>query len=147
VAQQIEAERPKRAANLYAGAAHALADGGDEAHALKQARAALGLFLKNDMGDRASTFYTNISKKLRNKGLGAAADLLQQEFGGQVGAATTTSADSKAGTGGAVTAPVVRGRLPSNCPTCGGPARSDEADWIDEHSAACVYCGGVLQAT
>jgi hypothetical protein len=141
VAGEIETDRPKRAANLHAGAAHAFADGENEAKALTQARAALGLFLKNEMGDRAGVFYTNISKKLRNKGGASAADLLQQEFGSQVGATSTSIAATPA------TAPLVRGRLPSSCPTCGGPARSDEADWIDEHSAACIYCGGVLQAT
>ena len=42
---------------------------------------------------------------------------------------------------------VQRGSLPAKCPSCGGPIRSDEVNWIDSHSAECAYCGGVIKAT
>ena len=29
--------------------------------------------------------------------------------------------------------------LPTHCPACGGPLRSDEADWIDEITAECPF--------
>ena len=42
---------------------------------------------------------------------------------------------------------VQRGSLPAKCPSCGGPVRSDEVNWIDPHSAECAYCGGIVKAT
>ena len=36
--------------------------------------------------------------------------------------------------------------LPTTCPGCGGPLRSDEVDWADEATAECPYCGGSVRA-
>lgn len=37
--------------------------------------------------------------------------------------------------------------LPAKCPSCGGPIRSDEVNWIDPYSAECAYCGDIVKAT
>ena len=42
--------------------------------------------------------------------------------------------------------PSSRGRLPVKCPSCGGALRPDEVVWFDPLSAACAYCGSVVQA-
>ena len=34
--------------------------------------------------------------------------------------------------------------LPSTCPKCGGPIRSQEAKWTGPRSADCPYCGAKL---
>lgn len=136
VAAKLEARQPRRAANLHAQAAHAFADGGGEPGALAQARDALRQFAALEMTDRSAAFYANITRKLRAHNLTSTADLLQQEFGGGQAAASAASAED---------AEPKRGRLPSSCPTCGGPARSDQVEWIDSQSAACAYCGAVLQ--
>ena len=36
--------------------------------------------------------------------------------------------------------------LPTTCPGCGGPIRSDEVDWVDEATAECPYCGSAVRA-
>jgi len=36
--------------------------------------------------------------------------------------------------------------LPTHCPSCGAPVRSDEVDWIDEVTAECLYCGSPVRA-
>jgi hypothetical protein len=36
--------------------------------------------------------------------------------------------------------------LPTHCPGCGGPVRSDEVEWVDEATAECPYCGSVVRA-
>jgi hypothetical protein len=36
--------------------------------------------------------------------------------------------------------------LPTACPGCGGPLRSDEVDWADELTAECPYCGSSVRA-
>jgi hypothetical protein len=35
--------------------------------------------------------------------------------------------------------------LPSHCPFCGGPLRSDEVEWIDPATAECTFCGSPVQ--
>jgi len=35
--------------------------------------------------------------------------------------------------------------LPTHCPSCGGPIRADEADWIDSLSAECPFCGSPVR--
>ena len=36
--------------------------------------------------------------------------------------------------------------LPTTCPGCGGPLRSDEVEWADEATAECPYCGSAVRA-
>ncbi|MGC1375636.1 MAG: hypothetical protein WA821_05410 [Anaerolineales bacterium] len=36
--------------------------------------------------------------------------------------------------------------LPTHCPACGGPIRSDEVDWIDDQTAECQFCGSPVRA-
>lgn len=36
--------------------------------------------------------------------------------------------------------------IPTHCPACGGPIRSDEVDWIDPVSVKCPYCGSPVRA-
>ena len=36
--------------------------------------------------------------------------------------------------------------LPTLCPACSAPLRSDEVEWIDAQSAACAYCGSRVRA-
>jgi hypothetical protein len=35
--------------------------------------------------------------------------------------------------------------LPTNCPTCGGPLRVKEVDWLDDITAECPYCGNAVR--
>jgi len=34
-----------------------------------------------------------------------------------------------------------RPQLPIHCPSCGGPIRADEVEWLDATTAECPYCG------
>jgi len=125
---------PRRAANLHAQAAHAYADGQQEQEALTQARAALTLFLQYKMLQRSPVFYANITRKLNARGMKNAAAALAQEFGGRVGPVP-----------GPLPAPSSRGKLPTNCPKCGGPLHPNEANWIDANTVECDYCGALIQ--
>jgi hypothetical protein len=39
-----------------------------------------------------------------------------------------------------------RPALPLKCPSCGGPLRPEEVEWLDHVTAACPYCGGSVRA-
>ncbi len=36
--------------------------------------------------------------------------------------------------------------LPTHCPACGGPLRSDEVDWVDHNTVECPFCGSPVRA-
>ena len=38
-----------------------------------------------------------------------------------------------------------RPSLPTQCPGCGAPIRSDETIWIDQKTAECLYCSNPVQ--
>jgi hypothetical protein len=45
----------------------------------------------------------------------------------------------------AVPAPAKKPILPTHCPGCGGPVKSDDVDWLDEATAECNWCGSPLR--
>jgi hypothetical protein len=47
---------------------------------------------------------------------------------------------------GSAAGPVKKPVLPTSCPGCGGPLRSDEVEWADDVTAECPYCGGTVRA-
>ena len=138
VAQAMQqSNHPRRAANLYARAAHAFADGNRGQGSLGYARAALALFIQTNMLPRASMFYANITRKLTAKGMQAAAGELQAEFGARMAGqpAMPAPADRPA-----------HGLLPTTCPQCGAPVHGDELSWVDDRTAECEYCGALLRS-
>ncbi len=135
-AQALKTGHPRRAGNLNTRAAHAYVDGKNEALALTQSRSALSLFVQLQMQGRATQFFTNIQNHMQKAGMASALATLRQEFGAQI---PTTSGPAQA-----TPSPAKKGHLPSQCPGCGAPVRSDEVDWVDEQSAECAFCGSIL---
>jgi len=35
--------------------------------------------------------------------------------------------------------------LPVSCPSCGGPLRPDEVEWVDSITAECTFCGSLVR--
>ena len=126
-------ERRKVAAEFHSRAAHCFVDGGAEQTGLSEAQAALRVFTNLGMEERRERFLNNISRKFKIHSMPAAVGSLRIEFG---------RAESRQAE---MPEPLPNLRLPVMCPQCGGPMRSDEVEWIDQHSAECNYCGGVVQ--
>ena len=136
LAAQMEAtNHSRRAANLHARAAHAFADSQAGQMALGQARSALNLFIANGMALRTPMFYSNITRKLGRGGMQNAARSLQQEYSGRLGVAAAQPAPARH-----------RGSLPTSCPKCGAPVHGSEANWVDDNTAECDYCGALMRA-
>ncbi len=47
---------------------------------------------------------------------------------------------------GPAAGPAPKRLLPTACPSCGAPLRSDDVEWIDEVTAECPFCGGAVRA-
>lgn len=119
------AGQPQRGANLHADAAQAFAESHNEAPALLQARAALKLFLKYKMDERAAVFYTKITQTLTQHALPGAAATLEKEFGSRLVKTAPAAA-------------AVAARLPANCPQCGAPVHLSD---MQAGTLECPFCG------
>jgi len=138
LAQHMEAnQHPRRAANFHAMAANAFADSNSEQGATEHARAALQLFLQYQMNQRTSMFFTNITRKMNDRGMQGAADQLEKQFGGQVKKLPAAPAADKT---------THHGVLPTNCTKCGAPIHGNEANWVDENTVECEYCGVLIRS-
>ena len=126
--------QPQRAANLHAQAALAFAQSHDEAPALMQARAALNLFVQFRMFERASVFHADITRELTQRGMKDAADTLTNEFASRIVSPPTHAS------------PHAAAHLPTSCPQCGAPIRSNEVHWIDDNTAECNYCSASIRS-
>ncbi len=137
LADELGQARPRQAANLHAAAAHAFVGAGAAEQALQQADQALRMFQQYRMLQRFPVFFANITRKMQDAGMQAAAQKLESEFGVEA-----QQAQPVVDAGAAER----RGALPAICPHCGAAVRSDEVEWIDAVSAECIYCGGIIQA-
>lgn len=124
------AKQPRRAASVHAQAALAFARSRNES-ALMQARAALTLMLQYKLDQQASVFYEDILREFTKRGMQPAAQALANEFAAQVAPAPAPVNPHAA----------QFARLPSNCPHCGAPLRSEEVHWVDARTVECVFCG------
>lgn len=132
-ARRLQNSQPRQAANLYARAAHTYIDSGDAQATVYQARAALTLFLQLDMGQRAQVFLANITRRLNERGMVAAATVLQQEYGARISNSPLAEAQPQ------------RGELPTHCPHCGAALYREEVNWLDGQTAECDYCGSPVR--
>ncbi len=44
-----------------------------------------------------------------------------------------------------IAAGMKRADIPTHCPSCGGPARPEEVEWLDDATAECAYCGSPIR--
>lgn len=136
LAQEASARsQPRRAVQLHLRAGEAYAQAGRGEQALAQARAAIAI-IRSVGGDWwATRMMARIVEGLRRAGLTAEAETLERELAG-----FAPSGEEESGP------PMpARGRLPTHCPQCGGPLRSDEVEWIDDHTAECPFCGSAVR--
>jgi len=128
----------QRAAQMHLEAARSLLMVNDGQAAVAHVRAALPLFLQVGRIGQAEAVYQRTVHELRARGMKAEADALEHDRRSEFSQAAPTPAPG-------FTPSPARDRLPAKCPQCGGPVRGDEVEWIDDHSAGCLYCGSVVQ--
>lgn len=128
-------QHPRKAANMHAMASNAFADAKEEKQALQQAQVALRFFVRLQMMPRAAQFYGNICAKMNQNGMTDSATELETEFGPMLANIPARAmGDPRQGPR----------HLPTSCPKCGAPLRSDEVEWVDAVTASCSFCGSVI---
>ena len=106
-------------------------------HGLK----ALQFFIQASRPGKVRRLVPRMMAVLHRKGYHDEAEKLRQEVDALLGVPPGERAIPWGGRA------VQRGSLPAKCPSCGGPVRSDEVNWIDPCSAECPYCGGIVKTT
>ncbi len=128
--------RIKPAGFLAMQAGRAYAQAGRGAEALNQARRALDIMLNAGNPVRAARAMPRAIAFLRAHGLNVQAAALEKEATQRLAKLGLTLQPGP--NFGART-------LPSSCPNCAGPLRSDEVEWIDAVSAECPWCGSAVK--
>jgi hypothetical protein len=109
---------------------------GNGAEALKSAAKSLQTLRDLDLYHRAVGFYTTLTQAIEARRLVRALDALRAEFSHQ--AVILTREMRKY--------PLPLRKLPTYCPGCELPMRTDAVDWITPARAECDYCGTVVDA-
>lgn len=129
-----------RAGDLYLEAARCYLQIDDIDRADDHGLKALRLFIQARRPGKVRRLVPRMMAVLHRKGYHDEAEKLRQEVDALLGALPGERAipwGERA---------VQRGSLPAKCPSCDGPIRSDEVNWIDSYSAECAYCGGIIKA-
>ena len=136
LAQRAEARNGPRTPAFLMQAGRARLQMGDAAAAVEHFKHALNLLAQTKRFTWLYRAGTRTVQDLKTHGLEKEA----QEISALV------SANVPAGNVPAGPQNQTRPPLPTHCPACGGPVRSDEADWIDEQTAECPFCGSPVRA-
>ena len=121
---------------LQAGQARLL--GGQIPAGMAHIMQALGLFAERGQFQRLYHAGMRFAAELKVRGMQAEMKQIEDYLKTTLPAGFVPSV----GSGAAKPRPV----LPTNCPGCGGPIRSDEVEWADESTAECPYCGSAVRA-
>lgn len=131
---------PGRAAHLAARAGHAFLLGEDAERAQAHIRRAVHLSIQAGDIPGAVQMLRRALSELEEGGYSEAAQSLRAEFEERLQRHGLSLADE-------APAPARRSAgLPGQCPSCMGPVRPDEVEWLDEVSVLCSYCGTVIKA-
>ncbi len=143
VAQRMENRlRPNRAAFLFLQAGHAHLEAKEIEAAMELTRRALALLAQYQHWRPYIQGGNMMIQELNRHGYTKQAEEIQALVDQNRPAQAEQAVASRISQGLASSAR----HLPGKCPSCGAPMRSDMAEWIDDSSAECPYCGSVITA-
>ncbi len=138
--------RPKRAGHLYLQAAHCRLLAGQRDRGIELLNQGMHLLEQTQSWPALHRIGPIMVSELERLGYAEAARTLQAWLE-QVLKGHPMPAVQPAGIlpGAPGAAQAYSPRLPASCPACGAPVRPDQTSWIDNQTAECLYCGGILQ--
>ena len=137
----IQRAMPVRAGNLSFRAARSFIEIQDVNHALKYARQGLKQLGDTGQWERVQQIGSRILAGLRERGFAKEADAFEKEL---IEHLRNSGYEYDLNASVAETAER-RGSVPPKCPQCAGPLRSDEAEWIDQDTVECPFCGSAVK--
>jgi hypothetical protein len=136
--------RPRQAAHLYAQAARALTLSGQTQAGMNTLQQGLELLAAAEMWGAFLITGRRTVAELTQIGLSQQAQELDHWL--QAKTQGLPPAQLSSNLNEAITIPPHL-QLPTRCPACGAPIRSDELEWIDESTSECAYCGSGIEAS
>ncbi len=128
----------RQAPRLYLQAGKASLLGGQRARGVELLRAGLTLLAESQRWAQLHQASTRVIDELEQWGETELAEEFRQWLHTQL------PEDEAAYQQRAAQAPR-RPPLPLHCPSCGGPVRPDEVEWLDATTAECPYCGSGIR--
>jgi hypothetical protein len=126
---------PFRSANLGARAAMAYYQANDPAHGLEYAAKAVDITLQSGNVALAVRIARQLMAQLQSQGHADQVENLREKLDAMLRPFGVSL------TGAPASGPSRSAHLPAQCPSCLGPVRADEVDWINESTVECAYCG------
>lgn len=131
-----------QAVGLLLEAAYAEALGGQAHRAVEDARQALEALGLAPVPERVAATAERLAAALRQGGHEPEAIQVQESL--ERALQRTGSSRRQVAESLAAFRSQPRGRLPSKCPSCGGPLLPDEVEWHGPDAIECPYCGSVV---
>jgi hypothetical protein len=119
---------------LRAGEAHVLA--GNAERGTDLIHRAISMLAAGRRRVRLVSAVRHAAAFLRERGLEEAALQVEGVVGGRLHSVLEHGAQAEP----------ARPRLPTRCPSCGAPLRSDDVEWTDSTTADCGFCGTPVRA-
>ncbi|MEK6750735.1 MAG: hypothetical protein AABZ00_00605 [Chloroflexota bacterium] len=135
LAQGAEERFPQRAPFLYIEAGRAAILSGQTKTGISHLRRGLTLLADQRRYPRMQALGGRIVHELRERNLNAEAEEIEDLLNGNLPRevfAQPAAAEK-------------RPTLPTHCPSCGAAIKPDEAEWLDEITAECSYCGSPVR--
>lgn len=136
LARAAEARNGPRAPFFYIQSGRARLMAGQTAGALEYLQRGLGIFAVRGRPGKVFFVGNRIVNELNQRGLSKEAQQVSAYIKSLV-------PDFNGSLGG--TPQVKHPPLPTHCPGCGAPVRSDEVEWLDDTTAECAFCGSPLR--
>ena len=136
LAQGAEQRFPQRAPFLYVEAGRAAVLSGQTKTGLAHLRHGLTILASQGRFQRMQMLGGRIVHELQARNLNVEAQEITALLSGNLPEQITNQ------TG----APKKHASLPTHCPSCGAALKPDEAEWLDEITAECAYCGSPVRA-
>ena len=128
--------RIPRAPQLFLQAGNALIKAGEKDKGMDYLRRGLQLMERMGQYQRLPIASQRILNELKSMGLDKEYGFLEKEIQQLL---------KHRGLNLSMDTPQQKPRLPGKCPQCGGIVHPNEIEWIDDRSAACDYCGSIIE--
>lgn len=137
LAREGEASDFKRAPMMYLQAGRAYMWMGAEQTGLKLLKKGLSMLADDGRMLHFQRASRRIVAELQLRGLDGSASEIIQFLTMHASASAEIPTEPLAG--------VKRKKLPTHCPSCGGPLKPDDLEWLDDATAACDFCGSPVR--
>jgi tetratricopeptide (TPR) repeat protein len=136
--ENLAAQNPLRAPSLYQQASRARLLQGQTAAAMQLLKQSLHLLKQSGRYAQLYRAGQRATQELKLRGLPAEAAEIAAILSSNLPAIAEMPTERGPDLG--------RVSLPTTCPSCGGPLRPAEVDWVDPITAECAYYGSLIRA-